>query len=169
MDGSPVSWRRGEFEISTDATRVDLETVHRFLSEQAYWSPGVPLDVVRRAIEGSVVFGVYRMGERAEQSEQVGFARVVTDKATFGWIGDVFVVERHRGQGLSKWLMECIFAHPDLQGFRRWMLATRDAQGLYAQYGFTPLHDPTRFMERWDPDVYSLGRETAVIREGDRT
>lgn len=147
-----LTWRRGEFEISTDPARVDLETVQQFLSEQAYWSPGVPMDVVRRAIEGSVVFGVYR-GE-----EQVGFARVVTDRATFGWIGDVVILAPFRGQGLSKWLMECIVGHPELQGFRRWMLATRDAHGLYARYGFTELHDATRFMERWDPDVYKRSR-----------
>lgn len=139
---------RGEFEISTDPTRVDLATVHGFLSTDAYWSPGVPIDVVRRAIEDSIVFGVYRDGEQA------GFARVVSDRATFAWICDVFILDGYRGQGLGKWLMECVIAHPELQGLRRWMLATRDAHGLYGQSGFTALHDSSRFMERWDPEIY---------------
>jgi GNAT superfamily N-acetyltransferase len=146
-------WRRGDFEISTDKTRVDLAAVHAFLSTESYWATGVPLDVVRRSIEGSMVFGVYR------GSEQVGFARVVSDKATFAWIGDVFIVGAYRGQGLGKWLMECIVTHPELQGLRRWILATRDAHGLYAQSGFTELHDPARFMERWDRDIYRRARQ----------
>ncbi len=143
-----MAWQRGEFEISTDPARVDMATVHEFLSSQAYWSPGVPLDVMRRAIEGSIVFGLYR------SNEQIGFARVVSDKATFAWVGDVFVLDAFRGQGLGKWLMHCIVEHPELQGLRRWMLATRDAHGLYEQVGFTELHDATRFMERWDPEIY---------------
>jgi GNAT superfamily N-acetyltransferase len=147
------SWHRDDgFEISTDPARVDVELTHRFLSEQAYWSAGIPRDILERAIAGSMVFGIYR------GPEQVGFARVVSDRATFAWIGDVFVLPEHRGHGLSKWLMECITTHPELQGLRRWMLATRDAHGLYSQYGFAPLHDPTRFMERWDPDVYKRQR-----------
>ena len=144
-----VAWQRGEFEISTDPARVDMATVHEFLSNQAYWSPGVPLDVMRRAVEGSIVFGLYH------GNEQVGFARVVSDRATFAWVGDVFVLDTFRGQGLGKWLVHCIVEHPELQGLRRWMLATRDAHGLYKQVGFTELHDPTRFMERWDPEIYT--------------
>jgi GNAT superfamily N-acetyltransferase len=146
-----MQWRRDEYEISTDPGRIDLEMTHRFLSEDAYWSPGVPLDVVRRAIEGSIVFGVYRDGA------QVGMARVVTDRATFAWLCDVFVLPEHRAAGLGKWLMECVKSHPDLQGLRRWMLATRDAHGLYAQFGFTPV-EPERFMEIRDPDVYTRTR-----------
>ena len=143
-------WQRDDgFEISTDPARLDIDLVHRFLSEQAYWSPGVPMDIVRRAVEGSIVFGIYRGG-----GAQVGLARVVSDRATFAWVCDVFVLEEARGEGLGKWLMECVAAHPDLQGLRRWMLATRDAHGLYMQTGFTELHDPTRFMERWDPEIY---------------
>ena len=134
-------WHKGEFEISTDPQRVDLPAVHAFLSTEAYWSPGVSLDVVQRAIEASIVFGVYR-GE-----EQVGLARVVSDRATFAWLCDVFILEQYRGNGLGKWLMECVVAHPELQGLRRFMLATRDAHGLYAQYGFTPV-EPSKFMER---------------------
>jgi GNAT superfamily N-acetyltransferase len=142
-----MEWRRGEYEISTDPGRIDLDRTHRFLSEEAYWSPGVPRDVVSRAIDGSVVFGVYR-GDR-----QVGMARVVTDNATFAWLCDVWIDADERGNGLGKFLMECVKAHPDLQGLRRWMLATRDAHGLYAQYGFTPVQ-PGSFMEIRDPDVY---------------
>ena len=147
-DDQTGTWRQGEFEISTDPARVDREMTHAFLENESYWAAGVPRDVFERSIAGSMVFGIYR-GE-----EQVGFARVVSDRATFAWIGDVFVRDEFRGQGLSKWLMETIVTHPDLQGLRRWMLATRDAHGLYKQYGFTELHDPTRFMERWDRDIY---------------
>ena len=146
-----MTWQRGEFEISTDPSRVDVARVHDFLNTEAYWSPGIPLDVVRRAIEASIVFGIYR------GPEQAGFARVVSDKATFAWLCDVFVLDEFRGQGLGKWLMECIVGHPDLQGLRRWMLATRDAHGLYTRVGFTELHDATRFMERWDPEIYKRG------------
>jgi GNAT superfamily N-acetyltransferase len=147
----PREWRRGEFAISTDRARLDVETVHRFLSS-SYWSPGVPLEVVRRSIEHSLPFGVYR------GAEQVGFARVMTDYTTFGYLADVFIAESVRGQGLGTWLMETILGHPDLQGFRRWMLATRDAHGLYAKFGFTPLSAPERFMEKWDPEIYLRGR-----------
>jgi GNAT superfamily N-acetyltransferase len=147
----PREWTRGEFVISTDRSRLDVEAVHRFLSTESYWSPGIPLEVVRRAIEHSLPFGVYRGGQ------QVGFARVVTDFTTFAYLADVFILESQRGQGLSKWLMEAILSHPDLQGLRRWMLATRDAHGLYAQHGFKPLKAPERFMEKHDPDVYRRG------------
>jgi len=142
-----VEWQRGDYEVSTDPERIDIESVHRFLSDEAYWSPGVPEDVVRRAIAGSIVFGLYR------GSEQVGLARVVSDRATFAWLCDVYVLKEHRGHGLGKWLMECVKAHPDLQGLRHWLLATRDAHGLYKQFGFEPV-DPERFMEIRDPDVY---------------
>lgn len=146
-----MEWRRGDYEISTDPARLDLDLTHRFLSEEAYWSPGVPRDVVERAIGGSIVFGIYH------DSRQVGMARVVSDRATFAWLCDVFVVPAERGHGLGKWLMECVKSHPDLQGLRRWLLATSDAHGLYAQYGFTPA-DPNRFMEIRDPDVYKRPR-----------
>ena len=142
-----MEWQRGDYEVSTDPARIDIESVHRFLSDEAYWSPGVPEDVVRRAIAGSLVFGLYR------GSAQVGLARVVSDRATFAWLCDVYVLEEHRGHGLGKWLMECVKAHPELQGLRRWLLATRDAHGLYEQFGFEPV-DPERFMEIRDPDVY---------------
>jgi GNAT superfamily N-acetyltransferase len=136
---------RGEYTISTDPARLDLGVVHRFISEESYWGRGRSPEVVRRAVENSLPFGIYR------GSEMVGFARVVTDYATFAWVADVFVVAAHRGRGLSKWLMEVMLSHPDLQGFRRWLLATKDAHGLYGQFGFQELRRPERFMERPDP------------------
>ena len=136
-------WRRDGYLISTDASMLDLEVVHGYLS-RSYWAAGVPEDVVRRSIENSLCFGVYR-GE-----EQAGFARVVTDRATFAYLADVFVLDEHRGQGIGKWLLEVILSHPDLQGLRRWMLATRDAHDLYRRYAFTELARPGIFMERKD-------------------
>jgi GNAT superfamily N-acetyltransferase len=136
--------REGEFVISTDPDRLDLDVVHRFLSEEAYWSPGVPRDLVERSIDNSLCFGLYR-GE-----EQVGFARVVTDRAAFAWLADVFVLPEHRGKGLGKWLVETVLAHPDLQSLRRFLLGTADAHSLYERYGFRPV-DPGRTMERRPP------------------
>jgi GNAT superfamily N-acetyltransferase len=136
--------RRGEYLISTDMSRLDLGVVHDFLST-SYWAVGVPLEVVERSIENSVVFGVYG-GE-----EQVGFARVVTDYATFAYLADVFVLESHRGRGLGKWLIEAVVSHPDLRGLRRWMLATGDAHELYRKYGFAGLGRPEIFMEIHTP------------------
>lgn len=139
---------RGEYEISTDPRRLDVAAIHAFL-KLSYWSPGVPRAILERAIANSLCFGMYR------GSEQVGFARVVTDRATFAYLADVFVLESHRGQGLSKWLMEVIMSHADLQGLRRFLLATKDAHGLYRQFGFTQLASPLRLMEIWKPDIYS--------------
>jgi GNAT superfamily N-acetyltransferase len=140
-------WRRGESLITTDPARVDLAVVHGFLTE-SYWAKGIPLETVRRAIEHSLNFSVY------DGARQVGFARVITDYATFAYLGDVFVLESHRGRGLSRWLMEVIVAHPELQGFRRWVLLTRDAHGLYEKVGFKQVAAPERYMELWTPDVY---------------
>lgn len=151
MSPEPRSWQRGEFTIDTDPARIDLDVVHGFLTS-CYWAQGIPRDVVKRSIDGALCFGIYRDG--APGGGQVGFARVITDFATFAYVGDVFVLEPFRGQGLSKWLMECMTGHPDLQGLRRWMLATRDAHGLYRQFGFTELAHPERWMHRWDPDIY---------------
>lgn len=133
--------RRGDFVISTDAGLLDLPLIHDFLSNRSYWATGRPLDVVRRSLDNSLCFGLY------ERGRQIGFVRIVTDRATFAWLCDVFVLEAYRGQGLSKWLMECVLGHPALQGLRRVLLGTRDAHGLYARYGFTPLADPSKFME----------------------
>ena len=134
------SWRRDGYIVSTDRSMLDLESIHSYLS-QSYWAASVPENVVRRSIEGSLCFGVYK------DEEQVGFARVVTDRATFAYLADVFVLEEHRGRGIGKWLVEVILSHPDLQGLRRWMLATRDAHDLYRRYGFAELRQPAIFME----------------------
>ncbi len=137
-----------DYEISTDQDRLDVEVVFRFLSEESYWSPGIPRAVVERSINNSICFGVYH-GEA-----QVGFARIVTDKATFALVADVFILEPHRGRGLSKWLMHEVMEHPDLQGLRRLLLLTSDAHSLYAQFGFTEIGNSWRFMEVLYPDVY---------------
>jgi len=142
------SWARGDYLISTDRSRLNIELIHEVLSTTTYWAVGRKREVVERSIENSLPFGIYK------GNTQVGFARVVTDYATFAWIADVFVVPEHRARGLSKWLMEIILSHPNLQGFRRWVLATRDAHSLYAQFGFIPLHRPERWMERPDPNMH---------------
>jgi GNAT superfamily N-acetyltransferase len=137
-------WRRGAYLVTTDKARLDLEMVHGFL-KTSYWASGISADVVMRSVKNSLAFGLFR------GDEQVGFARVVTDYATFAYLADVFVLEPHRGQGLGRWMMEVVFSHPELQGLRRWMLATRDAHGLYRKYGFTELENPQIFMERYSP------------------
>lgn len=138
----------GELKISTDQGRLDVELIQRFLVEESYWARERTLEQTRTAIENSICFGVYD-GER-----QVAFARVVSDKATFAYIGDVFVVEEYRGRGISKMLMQYIVEHPELQGLRRWVLATRDAHGLYEQFEFAPLRHPERWMEKTAPNAY---------------
>ena len=142
-----MRWERDGFEVDTERTRVDLDVVHGFLAA-SYWARGIPRETLERSLDHSLCFGIYH------GAQQAGFARVVTDRATVAYLGDVFVLEPWRGRGLSKWMMECIVAHPDLKGLRRWILLTRDAHGLYARFGFTPLHAPERWMERWDPEVY---------------
>lgn len=139
------TWRRDDLTISTDPARIDIDFVFRFLSEDSYWAAGVAREVVERSIEHSIVFGLYR------GQQQVGFARVVSDRATFAWLADVFVAEDERSRGLSKWLMDCVMEHADLRGLRRWMLATRDAHELYRRYGFAELAEPARFMEIHQP------------------
>ncbi|MDQ2715907.1 MAG: GNAT family N-acetyltransferase [Chloroflexota bacterium] len=143
-------WRRGAYLISTDRQRLDLTVIHGFLT-RAYWSTGIALEIVQRGIEHSLNFGVYL------EDQQIGFARVVTDMATFAYLADVFVLEAYRGQGLGVWLVETIMAHPDLQGLRRWTLATRDAHTLYQKVGFTPLKQPERWLEKVDFDIYTRG------------
>ncbi len=146
---APVEHRRGNLVISTDPARLDLDVIHDFLTN-CYWAKGIPRDVVARSIEHSLCFGVY------DDRAQVGFARVISDFATLAYLGDVFVLESHRGRGLGKWMMECILQHPALQGLRRWILLTRDAHGLYSQFGFTPLKAADRYMELHQPDVYEI-------------
>jgi GNAT superfamily N-acetyltransferase len=149
-----VESKRGEFLISTDPARLDLDVIHGFLTN-CYWAKGIPRDVVARSIEHALCFGVYD-----ESGAQVGFARVVSDFATVAYLGDVFVLESHRGRGLSKWLMECITRNPALQNLRRWILLTRDAHGLYSQFGFTPAKAPERYMELHRADVYETRKTT---------
>jgi GNAT superfamily N-acetyltransferase len=139
---------RGEYVVSTDSTRLDLAAVHRYLAA-SYWSPGLPLDVLTRAVAGSLCFGLYR------GAEQVGFARVITDRATFAYLCDVYVLDAHRGRGLGRWLLEVVVVHPALQGLRRFVLVTRDAHGLYERFGFRPLARPEAYMEVHRPDVYA--------------
>ena len=131
-----------EYLYSTDKDKLQFDVIHGYLSNESYWAQGISKDILKRSIENSVCFGIYK------DDKQV-------DKATFGYLGDVFVLEPHRGKGLSKRLMEFILKHPELQGFRRWMLLTKDAQGLYSQVGFIKFHAPERCMELWYPDVYS--------------
>jgi GNAT superfamily N-acetyltransferase len=140
-------WRRGEYLISTDQARLDIGVIHDYLANSSYWATGRPVEVVRRSIEHSLAFGLYK-GE-----QQIGFARVITDYATFAWLADVFVLDQFRGEGLGKWLVEVIIAHPELQGFRRWVLATKDAHELYRRFGFNELSRPERWMERADPKM----------------
>lgn len=141
------TWERGEYTVSTELGRLDVDVVYGFLS-RSYWAGGIPRAVVERSIEHSLPFGVY-YGTR-----QVGFARVISDYATFAYVCDVFIFEEYRGLGLSQWLMECVVGHPELQGLRRWMLVTTNAHGLYKKVGFEPASNPERLMERYFPDIY---------------
>jgi GNAT superfamily N-acetyltransferase len=144
----PLTWRRGRHSISTNPADLDLDVVHGFLTT-SYWATGISRERVERSIRGSIPFGLF------EDGRQVGFARVVSDGTTFAWIGDVFVLAESRGQGLALWLMQTIVAHPDLQGLRRWFLATRDAHGLYRKVGFGELVTPERMMEFRPPPAGS--------------
>ena len=142
--------KHADYTLSDDPARLDLDVILGFLS-RTYWCPGIPRATVARAIANSLCFGVY-LGET-----QVGFARLVTDRATFAYLADVFVLEPHRGRGLSRALLELTLAHPEVQGLRRWLLATRDAHGLYRKFGFNDLANPALFLTRHDPDVYQRG------------
>lgn len=147
-------FRKDGYIISTDKELLQFNIIHNFL-KTSYWSPEIPMDVVKRAADGSIAFGIYK-----DSGEQVGYARVISDCTTFAYLADVFVLESERGKGLSKWLMECIQQLPELQNLRRWMLATRDAHGLYAQFGFTPLDNPDIMMQIARPNIYvEMNRE----------
>ena len=153
-------WRRGEYLISTDPARLDVEAIHGYLSNESYWARGRPLETVRRSIESSLPFGLY-----SGDARQVGFARIITDYATFAWLADVYVLEAERGRGLGVWLVETIVSHPELAGLRRWVLATKDAHALYRRFGFAELLRPERWMEMHDPrtverpDYWSAGAD----------
>jgi GNAT superfamily N-acetyltransferase len=144
--------QREGFAITTETSFFNVEFIHEFLSK-SYWAEDIPIETVQKSIENSLCFGVFHLGR------QIGFARVITDKATFGYLADVFIDEAYRGQGLSKWLMEEIMAHEDLQGLRRFMLATRDAHGLYRQSGFSELTFPERWMQIHKPGIYKKAVE----------
>ncbi|MEC4089309.1 GNAT family N-acetyltransferase [Pseudoalteromonas rubra] len=138
------------YTISCDPKRLNFDLIHDFISD-SYWAKEIPREVMKKAIEHSLCFGVY-----TDTAEQVGFARMITDKATFAYLADVFIVESHRGKGLSKQLVDTIMQHPDLQGLRRIMLATKDAHGLYAQFGFKTPDDPSILMQICRPDIYQV-------------
>jgi hypothetical protein len=141
--------------ITTEISKLDVNVIHHFLSEESYWAQGISKSIVEKAIQHSLCFGLFYKDDD-NNLKQVGFARLVTDKATFAYLADVFVLKEHRGKGLSKWLMRIIQAHPELQNLRRWMLTTKDAHGLYAQLGWIKPPDDYiyRFMMRHNPDVY---------------
>ena len=140
-----------DYSITTDVSRMDSKRIHQYLANESYWAAGIPLAVVERAMRNSICFAVL-----GPDDGLAGFARVVTDRATFAYLADVFILTPHRGQGLSKRLIDAILDHPDLQDLRRWLLATRDAHGLYSERaGFQPLSAPERWMERHNPNVYT--------------
>ena len=143
-------WRNGTFTVTCDPAKMDLVVIAEFLAS-SYWAKGIPAATVERSLANSLCFALLD-GDR-----QIGFARVISDYATIAYLADVFVLPEYRGRGLSKWLMECIVSHSELQGLRRWILATRDAHGLYAKYGFTLLKRPEIFMERHNPNAYGAG------------
>ncbi len=140
---------QNEFYISTDKTKLDVDSIHEFLSTKAYWCLNIPKVTVQAAINNSLCFGVYH------DKKQIGFARVISDFATVAYLGDVYILEEYRGKGLSKWLMETIMQHRDLQGLRRWILLTGDAHELYRQFGWTNIADPSKWMELHTKNVYS--------------
>jgi GNAT superfamily N-acetyltransferase len=151
---NPMTVSKGEYHISTDKDKLDIDFIHGFLTG-SYWAEGISKEIIEKSIKGSLCFGIFDQGKQAMPAgRQVGFARMVTDMTTFAYLADVFIIEAYRGKGLSKWLLEIILSHPDLQGLRRMMLATRDAHGLYSQYGFTPLTNPERWMQIHNSDVY---------------
>jgi GNAT superfamily N-acetyltransferase len=145
-----MNWVRDTFTATCDPARLDHAVIAQFLAS-SYWAKGIPVATVEKSLEHSLCFALL------DGNQQIGFARVISDRATIAYLGDVFVLPEYRGKGLSKWLMECVVSHPDLQGLRRWILATRDAHSLYEKFGFTALKKPEIFMERHNPNVYGGG------------
>jgi GNAT superfamily N-acetyltransferase len=144
-----MEWLRDNFTVTCDPAKLDITTIAQFLSS-SYWATGIPTSTVEKSLRNSLCFSLL------DGDKQIGFARVISDYATIAYLGDVFVLPEYRGKGLGKWMMECVVSHPELQGLRRWMLATRDAHKLYSQSGFTALKKPELFMERHSPDVYRI-------------
>jgi N-acetylglutamate synthase-like GNAT family acetyltransferase len=153
----PYEIRKGAYIISTDKELVNSDLVHNYLSKESYWAQNIPREVVEKSIQHSLCFGIYHSGEHIlPVGRQVGFARLITDKATFAYLADVFIIDAYRKKGLSKWLMKVIHAHPELQGLRRWVLGTKDAHGLYEQFGWMLLDEEAakRFMQKRNPNPY---------------
>jgi len=146
---------RDGYRISCDPAGIDVDAVHAFLS-RSYWAEGIPRELVAQSIEGSLCFGLFAA------AQQIGFARVITDRATFGYLADVYVLESHRGRGLGRWLMQVLMAHPDLQRLRRFVLVTRDAHELYRPFGFGPIQHVERYMEITRPGMYRAAAGAAV-------
>lgn len=143
----PMEWTQSTYTVTTNSKALQLEMIHGFLT-QSYWAQGISKSVVEQALKHSLNFGLFA------GNEQIGFARMITDYTTFGYLADVFVLEAHRGKGLAKWLLSCIKSHPELQSLRRWSLVTADGHGLYEKFGFHPLAYPDRFMEIHNPNIY---------------
>lgn len=156
-------WRRGAYEISVERARLDMPAIHEFLSAKSYWAQGRSFETVRRSIEHSLPFGLYK-GAR-----QIGFARVVTDYATFAWLADVYVLDEFRGEGLGKWLVETVLDYPDFQALRRWILGTRDAHDLYRQFGFNEIEEPQFYLHKINPNPPEQFFASAEDARGDKT
>jgi GNAT superfamily N-acetyltransferase len=148
-----LEWKREDYLISSNPALLDLEVIHGFLTRST-WAAGIPRETVQRALANSFAFGLYKSGG------QIGMARVTTDFATFAYLADVFILEEYRGRGLSRWLMEAVHEHPDLQGFRRWLLATSTAADLYRKVGWSPVARPEIFMEISVQDIYARQKPT---------
>jgi GNAT superfamily N-acetyltransferase len=145
-----MEWQKENFTISTDKNKLNIPYIHRFLSEESYWAANIPIEIVEKSIAHSICLGIY------DGDKQIGFARIITDEATFGYLADVFIDTDYRTKGLSKWLMEVIMELPFIPLLRRFMLATKDAHGLYEQFGFAPVTFPERLMQVHRPDVYEI-------------
>lgn len=143
-----ITETKGDFTITTDRTKLDLSVIHDFLSNEAYWCKNIPFDRVKTSADNSLNFGLFY------KDKQIGYARIISDFSTIAYLGDVFVLKEFRGHGHSKWLMEKIMSHPNLQGLRRWILLTGDAHELYKKYGWTNIANPSKWMEKTDPNVY---------------
>ena len=154
-----MEWQHENFIISTDKSKLNLHYIHQFLSNESYWAEGIPLTIVEKPIANSLSFGVY------EGEKQIGFARIITDEATFGYLADVFIDKEYRGRGISKWLMNVISNLPFRQNLRNFMLGTKDAHKLYEQFGFTPLKAPERFMQVHQPNIYTLKEKELKEKE----
>jgi len=143
-----IEKNRNDYTISTDKEKLDIEGIHNFLANESDWASGIPINTLRISIENSLNFGLYH------QDKQIGFARIISDFSTIAYLGDVYILQEYRGKGLSKWLINEIMNHPNLQGLRRWILLTDTAEWLYSKFGFTELPRPEIYMEKYDEGVY---------------